>query len=562
MALENSEKPEIFETEQPKGFSALSAISILIFAVVGVYLSSFNGVFLLDDISQIVDNEYIRSLAWPIPFLENTRRPLLYLTLSLNYSLGTVSPFGYHLVNLLIHLASTLLVFGCARRIVIWASRLESQRRDSVVVAFFIALLWAVHPIQTQSVTYIIQRAESLCGMFYLLTFYSSLRYFLKRKNVWLLLSILMCLAGGLVKEVIVTAPFLIWLFDRVFVSKSVGESLRRHGALYSGLLLPLVLMVYLLAIAHPESVPTAGFGMKDLSPATYLVNQGRSICRYLALMFWPSALVFDYGWKPLLWSQGLALPGAAVMALLVFVLALFRFFPPMAFLGTAFFILLLPSSSFIPLKDLIFEYRMYLPSIFVVAIFVLTIRRITRVLPWGSIVFRMILCMLALALSFLTVQRNLDYQSAQRSWQHTIKKAPQNARAITDMGLVRFQKGMFDEALSWYDQAIVVDPGYANAYLNRGVIMIRKDLPEKAETDFRRAIALDPNYSKAYANLGLVLLQQGRANEAVPPLMKALQLDLEKPEVYQALGQAWEAQGKKKEAEWFLRRARRMGLH
>ncbi|MBT7702373.1 MAG: hypothetical protein HN700_18950, partial [Verrucomicrobia bacterium] len=204
-------------------------LPFLLLMVAGVlaYWNSFDGVFLFDDFASIRDNPYIRVL-WPLSRsmslpLSDTGltvdgRPLLSLSFALNHWLFGPEPWGYHLVNLLIHLTAGLLLFGIVRRTLELPQFRERYAQSGTWLALASALIWLVHPLQTESVTYIVQRAESLMGMLFLLTLYCAIRGFTGAKcGRWYLAAVLVCACGMGVKEIMFSAPLLVLLYDYIF---------------------------------------------------------------------------------------------------------------------------------------------------------------------------------------------------------------------------------------------------------------------------------------------------------------------------------------------------------
>ncbi|HEX3728548.1 MAG TPA: hypothetical protein VHV47_02000, partial [Opitutaceae bacterium] len=205
--------------------TAPASALLLVLLAIAAYAGSLGGKFLYDDVPGIVDNPSIRSLRTalipPAGGLPESGRPLLNLSFALNYAAGGLNPWGYHAVNALIHGLAGAVLFGLV--LGTW------RGAHAVKFAGMIALLWVVHPLQTESVAYVSQRAEALMGLFYLLTLYCFIRG-------WRGLSCLACLCGMACKETMVTAPLLVLLYDRAFVGGSFREAMKRRGRYYLAL--------------------------------------------------------------------------------------------------------------------------------------------------------------------------------------------------------------------------------------------------------------------------------------------------------------------------------------
>lgn len=543
-------RPAEQEQRRP-GRVVIGCILLIIVTGAIVYHNSFQGIFLFDDQNNIVANEKIRSLAWPWPFLENQRRPFLYLTLALNYYCGRYDPWGYHLVNLAVHIVSALLLFAIVRLTCLLPSRDRDVRGDALPLALLVSLIFLVHPLQTQSVTYVIQRSESLMGMFYLLTLYAAARYLRSGRGGWLALSTVAVWLGGLTKEVAVTAPVLVLLYDRTFVSPTFREAWGKHHKLYMALASAWLMMLFLFLTAFPEKVPTAGFHYKGITPLQYAWNQTAVILHYIRLVFWPSPLVLDYYWPP---AGGVSeiLPALGVIGfMLIFFLIAFWRSRAVGFLGAAFFILLLPSSSFIPVKDLAVEHRMYLPLICVVLLALLGLRAWLhagrsprrRQLFWG------IGWVIILLLGILTVQRNQDYHDTIAMWQDVIHKRPENPRAYNNLGGELLVIGRGEEALMHFKKAIFLDPRYPDPYSNVGYYFVFNGRIQESITYFQKAIELDQNNAVAYNNLGAAYSDQGLYRESIPCFHRALELGFKDAGVYHNLGVALAQTGRPHEA-------------
>ncbi|MGA2605784.1 MAG: hypothetical protein ABSG14_16325, partial [Verrucomicrobiia bacterium] len=201
---------------------------LIIAAGIGAYHNSFQGPFILDDVPSILENPQIRHL-WPIgealsPSANSMvgGHPVVNLSLAVNYALGGLAVWGYHALNLTIHILAALTLFGIVRRTLARPKLREQFGASGEWVALAVAVLWTIHPLQTEAVTYLSERGESLMGLFYLLTLYGFLRGVESPGHGrWFVLSVAACALGMATKEVMVTAPLMVLLYDRTFVSQS-----------------------------------------------------------------------------------------------------------------------------------------------------------------------------------------------------------------------------------------------------------------------------------------------------------------------------------------------------
>lgn len=358
------------------------------------YHNSLHGPFVFDDASSIVTNPTLRSL-WPLPGalsppITNVTaqgRPILNLSLAINHAIGGTTVEGYHVVNLIIHTLAGLTLFGIVRRTLGFSRAVArtpvGRTGGPMMVALTIAVLWTVHPLQTESVTYVIQRAESLVGLFYLLTFYGFVRAVgqvsepsregdqppLKSgSTLWLTLTVLACLLGMATKEVMATAPLMVLFFDRSFFAGTFVEAWRRRRRFYVALASTWVLLAWLVAQTGGNRGGSVGFGV-GINWWEYWLTQFTAVAHYLWLSLWPHPLVFEYGGFWIHSFGEIALPMTIVFALLgATVVALWRR-SPLGFLGAWFFGILAPTSLAPGTTQMIVEHRMYLPLAAVIAL-------------------------------------------------------------------------------------------------------------------------------------------------------------------------------------------------
>jgi Flp pilus assembly protein TadD len=560
------------------------ALLLIALAAITVYATSLQGPFVFDDRGTIVDNrtiEDMRSLnVLSAPHETPTAgRPAVNVSFALNYAVGGRSVTGYHVGNIALHLLCGLVIFGIVRR-----------TQPSEAAALAVALIWTVHPLNSEVVNYITQRTESMMALCYLLTLYCAIRAgdSASAQARWELAAIATCLVGMASKESMVTAPVAVVLYDRLFRFDSLRAAWRARRRLYVGLAATWLLLAVLVSSA-PRNL-SAGFSAHDADVWTYLLNQTVMIARYLWLAFWPADLVLYYGW-PLPLTLGDVWPYALfVIALLgPTVVALVRY-PRVGFLGAWFFLTLAPTSSILPIATEVgAERRMYLPLIAVVTLIVLAFRRGVpdpRLRAVGLVA-------VTLLLGAGTVPRTAEYQSSltlaqttvdrwptpgahsmvgtelaaagrlEQAERHLRQAAPVHPPAQYYLGTVLAAKGKRNEAVEQLRRFITSQPAELDqVHLARGVladaltkegrldeaaeeyrtmltraedppalvqlaqIYMRQQRLEEAIPAFRRALAIRPDDSRTLGSLGIALASTGRLDEAIAAFERALALD------------------------------------
>ncbi|MDP6410290.1 MAG: tetratricopeptide repeat protein [Planctomycetota bacterium] len=530
---ERDEKPRSLPWKRPWVLAAL-----LLAAGVAVYANALPAPFQFDDRYFIVEDESLERL-WP-PGGRLVTRPVLSFTLALNRAVGGLDPRGYRATNIAIHLAASLLLFGLVRRTLrrpLPGDRFAS-RADGL--AFAVALLWVVHPLSTMAVTYLWQRGESLMGLFFLGFLYSLVRHAEgERRRLWRTLTLLAFLGGVGTKETMVAVVPVALLFDGILLSPSIRAALRRGRRLYGALGVVLLLGAMFV-------LPRIDTSNATLPPLRYALSQPGIVLDYLRLAFWPDPLCFDYqrpaayGWATIGFPA--ALLGAGVLATL-------RGLRRRSWLGVAgawVLLTLAPSSSFIPINDLMVEYRMYLPLAGVCA---LAVGAGSVLGPRLGLPPAALLSIAALALGWTSVRRNRDYLSELALWQSVVQVAPNNMRAHYELGVARFSEGRAGEARESFERAIEVivsstaarEAGRPPSGVNCETVQLRdiagafvelgqRDAaPGELIGDLERAVELQPDHPRAHALRGVALRRLGRASEALAAFERAIQLEPER---------------------------------
>ena len=508
---------------------------LIVAAGIWAYHNSLRGPFIFDDVPSILENPHIhhwwsiRDALFVSPHLPVQGRPVEVVTLAVNYAWDGLNVRGYHAVNLMLHIASALLLFTLLRRTFEDETLGDRFGPAGVWLAAVIALIWEVHPLQTESVTYVVQRSELLMGLFLLLTLYCTGRGSRSsRPGAWYVAAVVFCALGMGSKEVMVGAPLIVWLYDRVFLSSSVRELWRQRGRLYAGLAATWVMLAILVArTIHPAT----NFAIPGLSAWDYLKTEAGVIAYYLRLCFWPRPLVLDYYDWPIAWSlSDILVPAVVVLGLLAATVWAFRRQPRLGFLGAWFFLILAPTSSFLPnFGEVAAERRMYLPLASVVTLTVLGAYALGKRLfskPQGVALASVAGGAVVVLLTILTIQRNQDYASALAIWQDTVEKRPNNPRAHSNLGYILAHAGRTQEAIDQYEQALRIDPNYALAHNNLGNTLAREGRTQEAVEHLEQALRINPDDANTHNDFGDALLQAGRGPAAIDQYEQALRLD------------------------------------
>lgn len=477
-----------------------------------VYRNSFDAPFIFDDANTITENLAIRDLAtsWRPSARESTlsTRPLVRISFAINYKLGGLNPRGYHAVNFAFHAINTLLLFGIIRR--------TPRLRHADVFAMGVATVWALHPLQTEAVVYTAQRTELMMAMYYLLTLYTAIRAADKPKP-WQIASVICCAAGMACKEVMVSAPLMVLLYDRLM--------LRQWRPRFYAELAGTWCVLIALMIIEPRAA-SAGFGL-GVTSMDYLATQAGVIWHYIRLCVWPSGLTVIHDWPVVdSWRDNL-IGGLLLLILLAATLIGCVKKRPIALLGAWFFFILAPTSSIVPIvTEIAAERRMYLP---LAAVIVLAGVVVTR---WGRAALLLTVA-IAIAAALASDQRVRDYESEIALWQATVKTSPHSLTAHSSLAKALVEAGRVEEGIAIIQSATTLKhPSvlvHARLYANLSGAYLKQHKNELAQRAARHAISIADDLSAAHINLGIALRRMGRFDEAETALRRGLQLrDLE----------------------------------
>jgi tetratricopeptide (TPR) repeat protein len=521
-----------------ESISPRRAILFILVITCVAYLNSFGGVFLFDDVHEVAANPHLELLfpPWEAMFRGNElpARPLPYLTFAIDRALWGIEPFGYHVTNLAIHLVAALALFDFTRTTLLSQRLRDRWGSHAVTLALVIAGLWAVHPLQTQAVTYVYQRIESMASMFILLSLGAFARATVGGQGrAWLAISFACCAAAMTCKEIaIVLPPFLLaydWLFSPALTTATWLTDIRRRRIFHVGCFLTWIILA---AVIISQSARYAEFGGVSRSPLTYAMTQPGVIMHYLRLAILPVGQNFEYsGWPTVTQFSPRQLPayvGISAMVMLTAYGLVHR--RPWAWLGVLFFGGLAPTSSIIPVDALVNEHRMYLPLAAVVAAVTLGVcelvsryRLLVRVTAAERVRAGMLAAALAaLVLTGLTRNRNDLYHSPAAFWNDVLEKDPRNFRALSQFAKMSDDRGDEKAAFELADNILELAPGY-DIYGKLAAGRVALDDYAGAERRLRRGLERrrslldgnDPAILCSTGDLAILLRLRGKIDEA-----------------------------------------------
>lgn len=544
----------------PKRGNRRIILGILIILFLGTVLYShiLNSPFVFDDSRAIKENESIKSLSHAFGNIANTRY-LADLSFSINYIIGGLNPFGYHLANNIIHIINGLLVFYFVLLLFttpFFKSKTKDLSHAYLPTAFCVSLIFLVHPIQTQAVTYIVQRSTSMATMFYLLSliFYITWRMYRNESRGRLtimslyLSSIFFAVCAMKAKEISFTLPVIIILSEFLFFTgisdRHNKPSLwRRLAYLFPLLLTMLIIPLSIMNFNAPiesiaQDLDLHSRETVDISRKNYLLTQFRVIMTYLRLLIFPSNQNLDHGYpvyssffqRPVLLSFMVL---SLILSISLFLLyrsrvsgrsseTFNRHFRLIGFGMLWFFITLSVESSIIPIRDVIVEHRLYLPSIgFIIAAVFL----IDSFIPYKAIKVGL-MCALIVLLSVGTYSRNSVWKDPQLLWQDVIAKTPGSARAYNNLGVAYKNRGEFEKAIEQFEKSLQSDHRYVAVYFNLGDIHYRQGEYGNAVQMLQYALTLNPAsqlHLDILNKLGRTYSAMGQTDNAIMAFQKAI---------------------------------------
>ena len=520
---------------------------IILILLLGIfcYSNTLHNPFIFDDIPNIVERSgiHLRNLS----FNELARlkqglrgnRPIAMLSFALNYYFGGLDPFGYHLLNLLIHLGCAILAYLYLKTTLTLPSLQERFAAQARQIALASALLFVAHPVQTQAVTYIVQRMASLAAFFFLATCYLYSKARLargKRRFVLFFLAfITFSLAVGS-KETAITLPLFLVLYEYYFLPQlaSGRHSKRNLYLALAAVLLPALLLGLYYTNFKPWKWMNDVYRKYPFTPGQRLLTQPRVVIFYLSLLALPlpSRLNLDHHF-PL--SRSLLNPPGTLPALLLILLLigasvyLARRRPLLSFALIWFWGNLFLESSFLPI-ELVYEHRLYLPSLGIfLALSVLGAESLAR-LKTGNGAKQglkiLIPAVIIIPLAIMTYQRNAVWSDRESLWKDAAEKSPTLPRPHYNLANVYAQRRQYDKAMPYYFKTIRLKPDHAKAHNNLGYCYFFKKDIRRAIAESKIALKYNPKLVDAYFNLGIYYWNLGKLEAARRQLQKALRIN------------------------------------
>jgi len=502
-------------------------LAVLAAAGFAVYGTILNAPFQFDDYDYIVNYRLITS---PPPLWQLISHPcrkiLTYFTLMLNYKISKFDTFSYHLVNVLLHIMASFLVFKVISAIFrAPLVRTKPYAKYKNTAALFCSLIFLAHPIQTEAVTYIWQRSEVLAGVFYLSAFHLYLLGRLESKRRYFAFSFALFVVGFFAKETILAFPISVLLCELCFFDLNIRAFLNKKKAVVIAAMSAAVIAAGFTAYNMIRAwISIDRNFLERISPENiriYLLTEGRAFVLYLRLMFFPVNQNLDYYFPPSrsFFEPVTFLSFAAIAAFLSFAAVLYRRGQRLLSFGMFwFFICLLPSSSLVPSTTFVFEHRAYLSVMgFAVFLTVLIIRNLKK-----EIMINVVLGIIVVMFALTAFLRNQVWRSQVLLMEDTVAKSPLNARPHLVLGGIYLNMGEYDKAFQNLVTASKLAPEYPDPHNNIGIIYKKFGNNKMAESEFLRAIELDDKFVDPYINLAVLYMDQKDLKAAREYLDKA----------------------------------------
>lgn len=567
-----------------------------------LYIDALRAPFAYDDKMYIVSNAGIRDLRNFLNF--SGARYVGFLSFALNYRISGLTPFDFHLVNVIIHIANSMLLFFLIKGAFdtplgkVFLPEGGQRLTASVSLAFTSSVIFLTHPVETQAVTYVTQRFASLAAFFYIMAVVLYARWRAAEgepgkkgsSRVFYVASLIAAVLAMKTKEISFTLPFAVTLYDFIFYPGETAFKRRVVRLIPFYLTLPIIPLALLSPEFFGSSLPGIAEDIRKLqieeasalSRRVYLLTQFKVIVTYMRLLLFPvnQSLDYDYPYSLSLFDPRTFVSLLALLAVFISAVCVLRasyrrgnLYGVLFSFGIFwFFVTLAVESSIIPIQDVIFEHRVYLPSVgFIIsavsALFYLLERRAFKSALSPALVSCVILLFAAVPLSYALHKRNLVWADELTLLNDAIAKNPGKARLYYARGLVYLRWGeyirersgvekpaspaqpRYEDAVKELTRAISIDPNLKEAYNNRGFALSAMGKQEEAITDFTKAVRLDRTFTTAYFNGALSYIALKKYDEAIADFTTVLRLSPDNLDAYNNRGVVYFLKGEGKKA-------------
>ncbi len=530
-------------TKKTFNFTLLAFLIIAIISIL-IYSNSFDCEFQFDDESNISEQIVIKKLSnfTDLSIWQNINfRPLAMFTFAINYHFHKLDVNGYHVGNLIVHIIMGWFVFLLINLIFSLQSiKSDSFAEDKKYLALFAALICVAHPIQTQAVTYIVQRMTSLAAMFYIISIFLYAKGRIIHIKKGLKLNALILYIGALLsgvfallsKQNAVTFPLSMLLFELFFIRNKENKLFKKYIIISFSVLLFVFLAIVFSGNLHKET--------EQISRINYLITQFRVTVKYIQLLLLPVQQNLDYNFyaSNTFWSLKEIGSFLIILSLLISGVLLFRKQRVLSFGIFWFFLTLSLESSIFPISGIIYEHRLYLPM---VGFSLCLITIIWRLFSYKrkSIMF-ILLMIIIFSYGYATFNRNKVWKTRYTLWSDVVKKSPNKARPNYNLGNVWTRKGKHNVAIKYYDRAVKTKPDFVDALNNLGNAWNSKGNIDKAIEYYNKVLEVNPNYTQALNNLGVISSNKGELDKAKEYYEKVLEIKPFDAEVINNLGIVW----------------------
>jgi len=584
--------------------------------VLAIYSNTFHASWHFDDEINILKNEplNLNEMSWQnikktfFASLDGSKkiyRPAACLSLALNYFFGKDDVFGYHVVNISIHLLAAFFLFLFLYHTLNLPVLKARYGPNSYSVALLATVLWAINPVQIQAVTYIVQRMASMAGMFYILSMYFYLRGRTSEQRVLRFLHFSLCFLAAVLafgsKQNAAMLPISIFLFDLFFIQGLTRRNIKRNSIIFLVvLLIPLVLALILVGPSMFSGQGLiSGYWQREFTLGERLLTEPRVILFYISLLLYPMpdrlCILHDISI-----SHSLIDPPTTIVSIFIIlgILSLSilksRQWPFVSYCIIFFFLNHLIESSVFPL-ELAFEHRNYIPSmLFFAPVAIMLLWALQGLSKKRSmrVIISIFIILVLVGQGHSTFVRNVIWKTEEGLWMDAVDKYPKLPRPYHNLAKYYSDRGYREKAMTLYHKALTlkrgphyishhmthynlaleyihfdqreeaiehlrkaleIAPGFANAYNNLGVLMMKQGKYDEAFHNFISALTYDENNATAHNNLAFILLKKGRVDEALGESRKALALQKDFTRAFYNLGVIYKHKKRFSEAKHYL---------